>query len=31
MHMKVGDDFYLVFKTEEDVEEPNYTYTPAEE
>ena len=25
-----GDEFYFVFKTEEDVEEPNYTYTPAE-
>ena len=31
LDIKVGDDFYLVFKTEEDVEEPNYTYTPAEE
>ena len=25
-----GDEFYFVFKTEEDVEEPNYTYTPVE-
>lgn len=31
LDLKVGDDFYLVFKTQEDVEEPNYTYTPAEE
>lgn len=31
LDIKVGDDFYLVFKTEEDVEEPNYTYTSVEE
>lgn len=31
LDIKVGDDFYLVFKTEEDVEEPNYTYTPSGE
>ena len=31
LDIKTGDDFYFVFKTEEDVQEPNYTYTPAEE
>ncbi len=31
LDIKTGDDFYFVFKTEEDVEEPNYTYIPAEE
>lgn len=31
LDIKTGDDFYFVFKTEEDVEEPNYIYTPAEE
>ena len=30
LEIKTGDDFYFVFKTEEDVQEPNYTYTPAE-
>ncbi len=30
LKIKTGDDFYFVFKTEEDVQEPNYTYTPAE-
>ena len=30
LDIKTGDDFYFVFKTEEDVQEPNYTYTPAE-
>ncbi len=27
LDIKVGDDFYLVFKTEEDEDEPNYEYT----
>lgn len=27
LEIKTGDDFYFVFKTEEDVQEPNYTYT----
>ncbi len=27
LDIKVGDEFYFVFKTEEDIEEPNYTYT----
>ena len=31
LDIKTGDDFYFVFKTEEDVQEPNYTYIPAEE
>ena len=31
LDIKVGDDFYLVFKTEEDEEEPNYTYTEPSE
>ena len=31
LDIKVGDDFYLVFKTEEDVEEPNYTYSTPED
>lgn len=31
LDIKTADDFYFVFKTEEDVQEPNYTYTPAEE
>ena len=31
LDIKTGDDFYFVFKTEEDEQEPNYTYTPAEE
>ena len=30
LDIKIGDDFYLIFKTEEDVEEPNYTYTTSE-
>ena len=30
LDIKTGDDFYFVFKTEEDVQEPNYSYTPAE-
>ena len=29
--IKTGDEFYFVFKTEEDEQEPNYTYIPAEE
>ena len=31
LDIKTGDDFYFVFKTEEDEQEPNYTYIPAEE
>lgn len=32
LEIKTGDEFYLVFKTEEDDNNaPNYTYTPAEE
>ena len=31
LDIKVGDDFYLVFKTKEDEEEPNYEYTTEEE
>lgn len=31
LDIKTGDDFYFVFKTEDDGQEPNYTYTPAEE
>lgn len=31
LDIKVGDDFYLVFKTEEDEEKPNYTYTEPQE
>ena len=27
LDIKVGDDFYLVFKTKEDYDEPNYEYT----
>ena len=27
LDIKTGDDFYFVFKTEEDAEEPNYNYT----
>ena len=30
LDIKTGDDFYFVFKTEEDVKEPNYSYTPEE-
>lgn len=30
LDIKVGDDFYFVFKTEEDVQEPNYSYTAPE-
>ena len=30
LDIKTGDDFYFVFKTEEDVKEPNYSYTPKE-
>ena len=30
LDIKIGDSFYLVFKTDADVEEPNYTYTSAE-
>lgn len=30
LDIKVGDEFYFVFKTEEDIEEPNYTYTETE-
>lgn len=30
LNIKIGDSFYLVFKTDADVEEPNYTYTSAE-
>ena len=30
LDIKVGDDFYLVFKTKEDEEEPNYEYTTEE-
>ena len=30
LEIKTGDDFYFVFKTEEDVQEPNYTYTQTE-
>ena len=30
LEIKTGDDFYFVFKTEEDVKEPNYTYTQTE-
>ena len=30
LDIKIGDDFYLIFKTEDDVEEPNYTYTTNE-
>ena len=30
LDIKIGDDFYLIFKTEDDVEEPNYSYTTAE-
>lgn len=29
LEIKTGDDFYFVFKTEEDIQEPNYTYTEA--